>query len=529
MEFAHLIEALSKPAAYPVPAEKVELRHTHISVVFLVGDYVYKIKKPVELGFLDFSTLEKRRHFCEEEVRLNCRLAPDVYLGVVPVNSIGTTIKVEGTGEIVEWAVKMKRLPDKATLEYRLERHDVDVEAVEALARKIAAFHAHAEAGPHIAAYSRFEVVAANARENFEQSALQVGAEVSGDVFARLQALTEEVLHRHRDRIDRRAKRGVARDTHGDLRLEHVYYLSEHKSPADIAIIDCVEFNERLRFADPIADMAFLVMELGFHGRSDLAGAFTDAYFQASGDDEGRMLVSFYSSYRAAVRAKVEGLKVAMAEIPEVQRAAAREKAMGYWLMALEELEQPNRKPCLVLVAGLPGTGKSTLAADLAERGGFSVIRSDVVRKQLAEVSGKSQGSQPFGEGHYAPDWNDRTYAECLRQAEKLLFEGKRVVVDASFREEAPRRAFLEAAVRWKVPAVFLLCQADSNVVRRRLANRRNDASDADWSIHLSIAESWEEASPLTKLAQRTITTADSREQAFEQAHSVLRDLRLLE
>jgi predicted kinase len=279
-----------------------------------------------------------------------------------------------------------------------------------------------------------------------------------------------------------------------------------------------------LRFADPVADIAFLVMELKFHGRNDLAGALTDAYFRASGDDEGRMLVSFYSSYRAAVRAKVEGLKSTMTEIPEAERAAARARARGYWLMALEELEQPNRKPCLVLVGGLPGTGKSTLAADLAERGGFSVIRSDVVRKQLAGVSGNKQDAQVFERGDYAPDWNDRTYRECLRQAETLLFDGKRVVVDASFREEAKRRAFLEAAARWKVPAVLLLCQADPNVVRERLANRRNDASDANWSIYLRMAESWEEAGPLTKLAQRTITAVGNREHTLEQALAVLRN-----
>jgi uncharacterized protein len=529
MELGRLIEALSATAAYPVPTERVEVRHTHISVVFLVGDYAYKIKKPARLGFLDFSTMERRRHFCEEEVRLNCRLAPDVYLGVVPVTHSGAALKLEGQGEVAEWAVKMRRLPDESTLESRLQRGTIEVETIEALARKIAAFHARAESGPHIAALGRFDVVAANASQNFGQATLQVGTEVSGSVLESLQSLTEKTLELHRNLIERRAERGVPRDTHGDLRLEHIYYLSDRKPPADIAIIDCVEFNEQLRFADPVADIAFLVMDLKFHGRRDLAEAFTDAYFQASNDEEGRVLVSFYSSYRAAVRGKVEGFKSVLPEIPEAARTAALEKARGYWLMALEELEQPNRKACLVLVGGLPGTGKSTLAADLAARSGFCVIRSDLVRKQLAGVAWKQHDPQAFGRGIYADDWNDRTYAECLRQAERLLFEGKRVVVDASFREEARRRAFLESAARWRVPVVLLLCQADPNAVRERLANRPNDISDANWSIYLRIAESWEEADPVTKPAQRIITTVGSREQTFNQVLAVLRDEGLAE
>lgn len=523
MDLTQLIEALSDPTAYSDPVGEVDVRHTHISAVFLAGHFVYKVKKPVELGFLDFSTLAKRRHYCEEEVRLNRRLAPEVYLGVVPVTREAQRVRVEGDGEVVEWAVKMRRLPDEATLQSRLPRGEVGVPVMEALARKIAAFHTQAESGPRVVHFGRFEVVAGNARENFEQSTAYVGNTVSKAVFARAQALTEEALARHRALIESRAERGVPRDTHGDLRLGHVYYFPEREPPGDLVIIDCIEFNERFRFADPVSDMAFLVMGLTLQGHRLLARAFTEAYFQASGDCEGRALVPFYTSYRGAVRGKVEGLKLARPEISEADRAVALTKARGSWLLALGELEAPGRKPCLVLVGGLPGTGKSTLARALAERAGFRVIRSDLVRKELAGDAGRRQGPSAFGEGIYAAEWTERTYAECLRRAEGLLFEGKRVLVDANFREEAWRRAFLEAATRWGVPGGLLLCQAEPALVRKRLASRRGDASDADWPVYLKAADTWEEPGPRTRPFLQTVATGGSVEHALSQAVEVLR------
>ena len=227
------------------------------------------------------------------------------------------------------------------------------------------------------------------------------------------------------------------------------------------------------------------------------------------------------------MRGKVEGLKLAEEEIPEAERDAALIKARARWLLALGELEEPGRRPCLVLVGGLPGTGKSTLARALAERAGFAVIRSDVVRKELAHVSAEDSASSSFEGGIYARDWTERTYAECLRRAEGLLFEGERVLVDASFREEAKRRLFLEAAERWGVPAVLLLCQAEPSTVRERLEGRRGDASDADWKIYLEAAGRWEEPGALTRPAIREIANDGRPELALTLALDALRELGL--
>ena len=368
MEVPQLIEALSAPSAYPQPAETVEVHQTHISIVFLAGSLAYKIKKPVDLGFVSYRTLERRRHFCEEEVRLNRRLAPEIYLGVVAVTRQDGAIRMDGTGEVVEWAVKMKRLPDAATLRAHLERDDVGVEAFEELACRLARFHAAADSGDKVSAGGSFEAIARNARENFEQSAPQVGVTLSKSTLDRLKVRTEAALAHLRSIIEDRALRGIPRDTHGDLRLDHVYWFPERNPPGDWIMVDCIEFDERFRYADPVADVAFLAMELTLLGRDDLAGSFVDAYLRASGDEQGRSLLSFYQAYRAAVRGKVEGMKLAQGEIPKLQRAAAQTRARALWLFALAELEDACGRPCLVLLAGLPGTGKSSLARALAER-----------------------------------------------------------------------------------------------------------------------------------------------------------------
>lgn len=267
-DVATLIDGLSSPAAYTHSVgEKVEVRQTHISVVFLAGAYAYKVKKPVNLGFVDFSTLDRRHHFCLEEVRLNRRLAPEIYLDVVPVIRTARGVQFDAEGEVVEWAVKMQRLPDEATIQARLGRGEVGMELVESLARKIASFHKLAETTERIAAFGRFEAVARIVLDIFEQASPQVGNTVSRSVFNRVNALSEITLNHFMRLIETRAARGMTRDCHGDLHFDHVYFFPEREPPTDLVIIDCIEFNERFRFIDPVADMAFPVMDFWNRGK----------------------------------------------------------------------------------------------------------------------------------------------------------------------------------------------------------------------------------------------------------------------
>ncbi len=502
-----LLAALSQPAAYPFAVDAVAVHQTHISMVFLAGDVAYKIKKPVQLGFLDFSTLERRKHFCEEEVRLNRRLAPQVYLGVVPVTRRHDGLHFEGAGPAVEWAVKMRRLPAEATLENRLADDGEKPFPLDALAQKLARFHAGAAAGAAIAAFGRFDVVAKNIRENFEQTASHVGVTVNPAVYERVRQLAEATLVDQHELIEARATRGVPRDTHGDLHLDHVYWFPDRPAPDDWVIIDCIEFNERFRYADPMSDVAFLAMDLAFHGRRDLAKAFVEAYVSAGGDAEGRALLPMYTSYRAVVRAKVEGMELAETEIPDDERTLACRRAQAHWLVALGELEKPERRPALVLGAGLPGTGKSTLAAALAQSAHFDVLRSDVIRKELAGRAPTESGRTAFGTGIYDAAWTERTYHEIERRATALLVQGGRVLVDASFRSDSRRRCFFELAQRLGVPVLLLECRADPAVVRQRLKERRGDASDADWAIHQLAAGEWEAPSLAVQRGHNVIDT----------------------
>jgi aminoglycoside phosphotransferase family enzyme/predicted kinase len=527
MDLSTLISALSRSAAYPVAVDRVEICQTHISVVFLAGEIVYKIKKPVKLSFLDFSTLALRRRFCDEEVRLNRRLAPDVYLGVVPVTQAGSGLRFEGAGVPLEWAVKMRRLPEEASLLHRIVRGEINESRMAELARRIAGFHATAESNPHIASFGRFDVVTRNLQENFEIASPMVGRTLSAAVRDRLLALTDQTLASVRPLIESRAARGIPRDTHGDLHLDHVYCFPGSPPPGDLVVVDCIEFNERFRYADPVADMAFLAMDLQFHGRRDLARSFCESYFLESGDAEGRALLPLYLSYRAAVRGKVDGLQLAEPEIPPADQDAALVRGRGHWLLALSSLEPPARRPCVVLAGGLPGTGKSTLSRQLALAANFQVIRSDVVRKELAGVSPEETACTALDEGYYTPAWTDRTYAECLARAEELLFLGERVLIDATFLEERRRRPFLDAARSFCVPGLFFICEAPADVVRSRLAARRGDVSDADWTIYRNARDRFEPPGAETRCHAHWLDTAHSALGAVDQAQSILRRMKL--
>jgi hypothetical protein len=339
---------------------------------------------------------------------------------------------------------------------------------------------------------ARYAVVERNCLENIEQLQGAIGTACSEAVHRRLDALTRHELAVQRARIEARARRGIACETHGDLRLEHVYLFPDRDPPRDLCIVDCIEFNERFRFADPIADIAFLVMDMRAHGARAEADRLVERYVDAAGDHDGAALLPLYIAYRATVRGKVRAMQSTEPEIPQEARKAALQAARGHLLQAVGELAPPQERPCMLLMCGLPGTGKSVLARELAERAGFAIVRSDVTRKQLAGLrSGESGGNAPAA-GIYAPDFTTRTYDACLAEAERRLFAGERVIVDATFREDSQRVRFVEAAQRWSVPIRILHCRADEDLVHHRLDQRVGDPSDADWGVYQHMREIWE-------------------------------------
>jgi len=334
VELDAILTDLLDPLAHPRAADAPRLVQTHSSAVVLAGDEVFKLKRPVDFGFLDYSTLAKRRAMCEAEVELNRRLAPDVYLGVVPITLDGGRAVIGGRGEPIEYAVHMRRLPEHATLGARLARGPLDDALLVRIAHTVAAFHARSRRGPDVARWATFECVRANCRDNFAGLAPHADDVAPDGALRRLEVATEAELERQRALIARRAQGGVPCETHGDLRLEHVYVFDD----GSLSIVDCVEFSPRYACADPVADIAFLAMDLRAHGASAEARTLLDAYFAASGDDEGGALVPLYVAYRSTVRAKVRALHAVAPSIPAEQRAEALRLARAHVQLALGEL-----------------------------------------------------------------------------------------------------------------------------------------------------------------------------------------------
>lgn len=514
MDLPELIAALSEPSVYPDPVDRVEVRQTHMSAVFLAGARAYKLKKPVRFEFADLGTVEQRYALCREEVRLNQRLAPGIYEAVVPVFREKGGVRVGNSEEAyspeaLDWLVRMRRLPDQARLSERLREDAVGPEVLEGLACLLAAFHNGAPSGPEVSSDAGPVQVGERVRANLEAAKPLAGLTIHPRVLDRLRSLFEIQLQRCGDLVARRAEVGRPREGHGDLRLEHIYQNPGRGSGSDLVIIDCIEFDRGLRRLDPVCDMAFVVMDLIAAGRRDLASVFTDAYLTAAADPEGRALLPLYVAYRAAVRGKVEGLAALERELSEQERADALRQARRHWLVALEMLELPVNRPMLLLVGGLPGSGKSTLARELSHTAGFALLRSDVVRKELA--------GQPIGKGIkrgadsrlYTAKRTQATYQAMRDRAEGFLFEGRSTLIDASFSKASHRQLFHDLAVEMGVPCLFLECRIDETTARERLEARRDDASDADFQIRREMAARWEPVTGRQLSWHRLLVTSD--------------------
>lgn len=522
-----LIRELQKPAAYPYEAGDIVLHQTHISLVFLAGDFAYKIKKPVDFGFVDYSTLDARLEFCRREVSLNRRLADDVYLGVVPVVERDGGLAVldpekDPAGEPVEWAVQMRRLDDGDTLGNRLAGNRLPSGMLGRLGERLAEFHDGARRSPAIAEYGRIDQVSENALGNFEETRPHVGDIIEGSVHERVESLTRQALSELEDAIEERAGAGAPCDTHGDLRLEHVYVSDE----GGITIVDCVEFNDAFRYADPVSDIAFLAMDLLIRGYRREAARVLDAWFGSGGGRGGRRLLDFYIAYRSCVRAKVHGFKARGEGVPEAERAVARTRAAGHWRFALTVLAPNRERPRLVMVGGLPGTGKSTVARALRDRGWVDrVLRTDVVRKELAGLAPDESAADRYGEGIYSPEWTRKVYDECRERAAASLRDGRSIAIDASFHDDAERADCVAAARELGVQPVFLECRLSPGEAARRIGGRYGDASDADAGIYQRMQAAWDRPSDAVARVRLALDTDGSPDGVADRAVELLSEL----
>jgi aminoglycoside phosphotransferase family enzyme len=390
-----------RPDFYPHRPESVELVQTHISWVFLAGERVYKIKKPVDFGFLDYSTLPLRNKACEAEVLLNSRLSRNVYLGTAAIHRQGELFSLSPVGHTVEYAVVMRRLPKGCFLSTLLAQGRATTAQIRRVARRIAVFHAGAS--PAMRKLQTISVLEQNLRENFRQTLPYLGRTVREKDYLVVWDYNRHFLEQRRPLLEKRISDGRIRDGHGDLHAEHICL------DRGVQIYDCIEFNPRIRQGDVAADVAFLYMDLLYHGHPVLARVFMEEYLKKTGDWELRLLVPFYACYRAVVREKVESFRISDPSVPRRERTAAAKRAGRYFSLA-RSLAEADSRPRLIIVGGLPGTGKSTVARTLATRLGAAYLNSDVVRKELAGLEPNKGGAAPFGGGIYTATMTEITY-----------------------------------------------------------------------------------------------------------------------
>ncbi len=488
-----------RPGFYPHAVAEVRHIQTHISHVFLTGSYAYKLKKPVDFGFLDFGELDKRVHFCREELRLNRRLAPQVYLEVLAVartpGGLALAPLDDLGGELLEPCLRMVQMDISRQMDLLLAAGQVTAGQVAELARRLADFHAQAATGPAVEFFGRPEQVRLNVEENFRQNADYQEVSVAPARWRAIRDYSLDFLAQARGLLERRVAEGRIRDGHGDLHSGNINLPLE-----DGAIVfDCIEFNERFRYQDAACDLAFLAMDLEFHDRRDLARVLVREYAARSGDASLDQVMDFYKCYRAVVRAKIHGFMFDDQAEDAAHKFQDIAKARAYFRLAAE-YAGGGPPFFLVCLMGLMGSGKTYLAKALAQATGWLGMHSDAVRKQLAGLAPTQASPDAWGQGLYGAQASEATYRALHQGAEARLAQGDSVLVDASFREDDRRREFLDLARRYGARPLFVEVRADRRVLLERLARRQaqgGSISDGRPELLDQQAASWQDASAL--------------------------------
>jgi hypothetical protein len=475
-----MVEQLRRAPEWPEDELPVEMRQTHISVLLLSRSRVVKLKKPVDFGFLDYTTLNKRLKACEDEIRLNRRLCPDAYIGLGGVIDLDGQIRFSGrAGKIVDYCVWMKRLPEDRMLDRMVANNTVTETVIDRVAARLREFHAGASRGPEVVKWGGLDEIRHNWEENFIQTEPFIGRTIGDSAYDAIHSWVNKEIEAKAGLFDRRGPEGRIVDGHGDMRCESVCVMN-----GAICIFDCIEFNDRFRCGDVASEAAFLAMDLDARGRPDLGHLFTEAYQRRTGDADFFALMPFYRCYRAYVRGKVLSFRLNETEFSEEEREDAATRAGGFFDLARRYASRLT-KPAVIAVGGLSGTGKTAVARAIAGELGLQVISSDATRKSLF---GDAKKPAAYGEGAYTAEANRLTYLKLMEAAARALKGGRSVILDATFREAAALEAARLAAARSGAQWRLIECRLAPELVRSRLAERgakKEGASDADWEVYL--------------------------------------------
>ncbi len=494
------ITNMLKPEVYNHPCHNIELIETHISWVILTGDFAYKIKKPVDFGFLDFSTLAKRKYFCKQELHLNRRLAADIYLELSAITGTEDRPQLAGSGEIIEYAVKMKQFPQSAQLDNMLAAGELKLTHMNAFADMAANFHQSADVADISSNYGSKETVYHPVEENFQQIAQQAVASDYTDQLATLSQWSQSQLTEKQSIMAQRKANGFIRHGHGDMHLRNMLWLN-NKAMA----FDCIEFNESLSWIDVISDIAFLIMDLQHRQQQPLANRFLNHYLEISGDYAALPLLPFYLCYRAMVRAKVSVLRLAQNGISTQQSRQIINSFESYLELAGRYTKKTT--PQLIIMRGLSASGKSTLSQQLLDHSGMIRIRSDIERKRLFANASQEATHTAIDAGIYSRPASQQTYDKLRELACNIIKAGYSVIVDAAFLKQPQRKAFQQLASQLNVPYTVLETNAPDDVLRQRISKRKNDVSDADLTVLEHQLANWQ---PLKKTEQHSLISIDT-------------------
>lgn len=517
-----LLDFLSNAGSYPHRPPQVTRVQTHASWVFIAPPFVYKIKKPVNLGFLDFSTLELRHADCLREVALNRRLAEDVYLGIEPICEHAGNLHFGGSGVIVEWAVKMRQMDPRYFLPELMKTQKVGSGEMDRIVAKLQRFYATQPPLPPGEVNAATERLRQCTEDNFKTCASFVGQSLSQCALDAIVHYTRGFFARHGALLDSRLHDGWIRDCHGDLHLEHI-----HLSPESVCIYDCIEFNTDLRCIDVACDIAFLAMDLDFNGRPDLARHIAERFALLLDDHGMKPLMDFYKCYRACVRGKVESLHAHAGTVEEGEKESSLQLARRYFRLALQ-YALGGSKPCVFVFMGKVASGKSALAEALGRETGWPVLSSDRERKRLAGKPLNHRGSEEERAALYAPAMTSETYLLLLEQALATLREGRSVILDATFSKREHRAALQERMAAEGCDVRWIEAHASEAVVRKRLLQRDGDpevVSDARLEDWKRLSAGYEPPDELPPEGRRYILTDGKTGQVFGKLLKGLVDL----
>jgi aminoglycoside phosphotransferase family enzyme/predicted kinase len=496
-----LIQALHNADCYDHPVREIRLVETHISWVLLTGDYAYKIKKPVNLGFLDFSTLDKRRFYCEEELRLNRRLAEALYLGVIPITGTPSSPRLNASGEAIEYTVKMIQFSEEARLDRMLARGELRTTHIDLLAQELAEFHDRIAIAGVDRPFGDPEHIHEPVRENFDQIRPRIEA-ADQNQLQRLQTWSELTFTELRTMFEDRKRRGFVRECHGDAHLANMVW-----HDGRVLLFDCLEFSENLRWIDTMSEVAFVTMDLDDRGRTDLARRALNTYLEHTGDYEGLAVFRFYQVYRALVRAKVARIRSWQSDLSDEEKRRVREEYLGYATLAMRYTQV--HQTALIITHGLSGSGKTWYSQSLLENFGAIRLRSDVERKRLYGLASHARSGSAIDSGIYTAEAGRRTYARLAELARTILRAGHAVIVDAAFLKRHQRDQLRVVADQLRVPFVILDVQAPESILRTRLhrrARQEHEVSEADLAVLDHQLASHE---PLTADEQRHVLVVD--------------------